>query len=240
MSERSEQPHMPFDEAPESEKHQQTPETIFETYFPDKLKAIGRSNVPPQVMEFFEGRSRIFAPDDKEYAPENFDGFYIIHRDDGVTVYIATQHREEMWGKQPNHRTRVHFYELLEDNSTGYGTIEYKKDALIDRITKQQLFYTQKPYVVIMNTYDGPTLENGAQPKFTRQGYGTKRLQTMGAYSLAFFAQQLYSGNANKQGRALFESMIEKGMAEEVDTGDKTRKHFRMALKPITSQNHKE
>lgn len=237
MAERAHEHQFPVENIPIPEEAGKTPEMVFEEYFPGKIETLDRSSVPPKAMVFFEERSRIFALNDEEYTPENFDKYYSIHRDDAVVIYIASQHREGLWAKQPSHKTRVHFYETLGEESTGYGSIEFEKNQLKDW-TQEEYAYSQKPFVVIMHTPDGPTPSNNSQTDFTRQGYGKKRLVTMGAYSLATFGEQLYSGDANTLGVALFDSLVEDGLAEEIKMGTGPRRRFKMALKPLSADEH--
>lgn len=173
-----------------------------------KVVPISISDVPAEAMEYFKGKCECFRPEGS-YSPEDFIEVYKVIRDDGsYQTFIAKEIKEIAdYGVE-----ECTYFADVNENNELIGTSELRY-----RIGSDSDYFKDKPFL--------GNIRN--EEKFMRQGFGTKRMFLMDAYSRAIYSNPLWSDTLNSEEMvAVWEKLVSEGKAvksQHLEDGENVR-----------------
>ena len=189
-------------------KNIENPLERFGEYFHEgEIHNISPDKIPAEVMEYFERKSRQFI-DAKDYKPNNFGAFYVVHYADGGKTFIA----EQIKTYDTNHDTESLAYLVDVDGETQLGHGELRMN-----ISNPEKFFKDKPFVGYTKT----------EKTSRRKGFGRRRLLVMNAFSQMRYKLPLYSGTLiEDRAKSVWESLVKEDLAQRIREGRRRRYVF--------------
>lgn len=205
-----------------------TEERFAQAYEGARISPIPYDELPPEVAEHFEGRSKMYLLPE-QYIPRNFSHLYLLEHPDGSQTYIAEQVKSFGEGEKDNF---VYFVDYDGDKMAGRGEI-------INCIETHNKDMIGKPYPGFTRTY-GPEDQEGGGRDFRRRGLGKRRIIEMDAYAQARFGYPLHSSHVlihddiktdASAPQRIWERLVEEGKAESYMEGKGKDAQLRFRMK---------
>lgn len=172
-----------------------------------RISRTGLELVPTVARDYFEDKSgELINP--QAYTPGNFDQIYEIVHGDGSKTYVATQTKTYNTNKETEEL--AYFVDIEGNQRVGNSELRYNLSSQAKRFKK-------KPFVGQTRTREDKT----------RQGLGTRRLQTMNAFSQMTRHIPLYSDTLmTPEARGVWELLVSSGQAHKIQDGKHDRYVF--------------
>lgn len=175
-----------------------------------ELLEVNIDDIPPAVMQRFEGYSKMYILRD-EYQPNNFTGVFVLSHNNGDRTYIAEQIK--VYDQTSKATEQLAYYiEMRGDIEIGHG--ELRKDI------SEKPILDGEPFIGFIET----------EEQYKHQGLGARRLNMMNAFAQLRYGKPLNAGDTiSDDARGMFEAMATEGEVEIIDdpTGVR-RRTYRM------------
>ena len=184
---------------------------LFKTYFPSgTLEMICSSDVPHNIMTFFEGKSSQFIRP-ALYVHLNFELFFCITHSNTEKTYGTKQKKSyEMFTLHSdglkNVEDLIYVADARSDKQIGHGEIRFSDN--------KRKYFKKKPFVGYTKT----------EVEYRCQGYGLRRLHMMTVLSQAFWQLPLNSDtNIQEKAKRRWEYLSLTGLATKYKEGKNDR-----------------
>ncbi len=184
-------------------------ENKFREYFPDgKLILLKSENIPPNVKEAFENKSKLFL-NWRNYKPNNFEAFFEISHSNGSKSYVAEQIKAYDTNQDTERLTYI--YDVDGEKISGYAELRYK---LRYNISNKSKYFKNKPFVGY----------NDTEKPYQRKGLGWRRMRLLNAFAQIRCNAPLYSDTLlSESAEGLWKKLVKVGKAKKIKEGELDR-----------------
>ena len=183
--------------------------TKFNEFHPNgKIEEISLEEIPQNIMNYFEARSKRFILP-KDYQEKDFEKTFTIHHDNHHKTYVAIQTKTYCTDGDTEELT--YLIDINEENKpVGYGEIRFN-------ISNKDEYFINKPFVGSTNT----------SKKNRRKGIGKRRLHVMNALCQTLYKNPLNSDTIiSEDSKKLWEKLTQEGKSKMYKEGEHDRYVF--------------